>query len=287
MYHHYSQEDLRAYCRTSIESFEIWAKRLIHEQFSARYGQDYAQRQIAPDEYVFNSETRKHIASMLANNPGRFSKPVDTLFLDQIISVICNPKWYHSLFKDALDHAYPTGVETARAYLSRIIPVRNRLSHSNPISVRQAEQAICYSHDFIDGLKAYYKEKGEEQMWNVPRIIRITDSQGNTFENPSEKNGPQSSFWLSQKFYCGDTYSVSVEIDSSFDPTDYDIIWKKEYLTEIEECRNSTQFTIQFSTQDIQQGFSITCYVISHKSWHRFSFYDCSIALIMDVFPPL
>ena len=41
MYYNDSDEDLRAFCRNSIETLEIWARNLIHEKLSAKYGDNY------------------------------------------------------------------------------------------------------------------------------------------------------------------------------------------------------------------------------------------------------
>ena len=99
----------------------------------------------------------------------------------KIIYLLCTDKFYQLMFKDILIHSYPQGNNEAREFLGRLIPIRNKLSHSNPITIREAEKAICYSNDFIDGVKEYYKKEGKDRMYNVPTIIRIIDSLGNEF----------------------------------------------------------------------------------------------------------
>ena len=94
----------------------------------------------------------------------------------KIIYLLCTDKFYQLMFKDILIHSYPQGNNEAREFLGRLIPIRNKLSHSNPITIREAEKAICYSNDFIDGVKEYYKKEGKDRMYNVPTIIRIIDS---------------------------------------------------------------------------------------------------------------
>ena len=61
----------------------------------------------------------------------------------------------------------------AKTFLTRIIPIRNKLSHSNPISIREAERAICYSNDFVEGVKEYMKQEGKQNEYNVPKIYGI------------------------------------------------------------------------------------------------------------------
>lgn len=286
VYYAYTEEELRSICRHSIESLEMWARRLIHEKFIEKYGSTYVEYKTSFDNYLIKKEVREHIKGMLNKEPQRFHRAVDTLFFEHIIYFLCNPKFYCELFSEALKYAYPNGKEEVRTFLNRIIPIRNALSHSNPISVRQAEQAICYSHDFVEGLKAYYKAKGLEQMWNVPRIIRITDSLGNAYDNPTDDSSLGSIFKLDHEFRCGDTYSVNIDVDSSFSDMEYDIIWRNQCI-EKSEFNNKTHFTITFDESDIAQGHMIECRIKSHKPWHKYQFYDCQITLVFSVFPPL
>lgn len=286
MYHTYAEEELRSFCRQSIESLEMWARRLIHEKLSEKYGAEYANHKTSEENYLIKKEVRDHIQWMLEKEPGRFHRAVDTLFFEHIIYFLCNPAFYRDMFGEALKHAYPNGYNEARVFLERITPIRNALSHSNPISVRQAEQAICYSHDFVDGLKRYYKEKGVEQMWNVPRIIRVSDSFGNVFDNPVDTHGRQSIFNIPQEIYCGDTYSVSVEVDNSFSDSEYDITWQNQnsHKQEFDNCKN---FVITFDESDVTQVHIIECKVKSHKAWHKYQNHDCKVTLMFAVLPPV
>lgn len=286
MYHEYTQEELRAYCRSSIESLEIWARRLIHEKMTEKYGKDYVEKTLPSGDYLIKKDIREHISKMQTQNPGRFSRPVDTLFIDQIIYFLCKKEWYDSLFKEALDFAYPQGCDEAHEFLGRLVPIRNPLSHSNPISIRQVEQAICYSHDFVDGLKDYYKAKGEEQVWNVPRIIKIVDSLGNIFNNPSETHGQSSIFTIPTPLYCGDTYSVTIEVDPAFPPAEYDIIWRDKG-DEAKKFRNKTMYSIVFTEKDVAELHLIECKIVSNKTWHKYTYHDCIISLHLTVLPPL
>jgi len=286
MYYNCAEEELRAICRRSIESLEMWARRLIHERFTETYGTDYVNHKTSSENYLIKKEVRDHIQTMLQKDNVRFHRAVDTLFFEHIIYFLCNPSFYQNLFGDALKYTYPQGCNEARVFLERITPIRNALSHSNPISVRQAEQAICYSHDFVDGLKQYYKEKGAEQMWNVPRIIKLSDSLGNVYENSTDTHINESIFQPRQEVRCGDTYSVSIDVDSSFHESEYDIIWKNQNH-EIPEFFNKKRFVITFGEADVSLTHSITCIIKSHKSWHKYQYHDCRITLLFPVCPPL
>ena len=286
MFYTYTEEDLRSLCRQSIESLEMWVRRLIHEKLTEKYGANYVNHKTSEENYLIKREVRDHIQSMLQNNQGRFHRDVDTLFFEHIIYFLCNPDFYRDLFDKALKYAYPNGCNEARTFLTRITPIRNALSHSNPISIRQAEQAICYSHDFVEGLKQYYKEKGEEQMWNVPCIIRVTDSFGNVYNNSTDSNIQDSIFRPTQDVHYGDTYSVTVDIDSSFLETEYDIIWKNQNH-EVAEFKNSKHFVVTFGDTDVSESHTINCIIRSHKPWHKYQYHDCRITLMFPVYPPL
>ena len=286
MYHDYTQEELRAYSKACIESLEIWARHLIHKKMVEEYGLDYVNCKDNNGQPIIKTEVREHIAYIMRNEPERCKRPVDALYMDHIIYFLCHPNLYSKLFKDALDYIYPQGKEEAREFLKRLIPIRNPLSHSNAISIRQVEQAICYSHDFVDGLKEYFKDKGEERMWNVPRVIKITDSCGNTFDNPEDGRYGGSNFFIKQLFRPGDNYSIQVLIDPAFETNRYTIEWSVlgKYNVHFE---NDSKFSIKFSEEDISKMFTINCRIISKKTWHKYKTHDGEVSLILTVLPPI
>lgn len=285
MYHEYTQQELRQYCRNNIESLEIWARRLIHEKMVEEYGENYVSKQLKDGNYLVKSEIRKHIQGMMAKEPTRFHRSVDTLFIDHIIYFLCHPVWYKDLFKPALDYIYPQGKDEAREYLNRLVPIRNPLSHSNPITMHDVERAICYSHDFIDGLKRYYKDRGEEQVWNVPQIIKVTDSLGNVFDKIEQKVALGAVLRVNQQLSCGDTYSVEIEVDSSFDKSDYNIYWELKGVRK-DEFINQTKFTVNLTTKEVGTTCSIACCIVSKKDWHKYGSNDSKIRLSFTVLPP-
>ena len=286
MYHEYTQEELRAYCRSCIESLEIWARRLVHEKMVEKYGENYIEKTLPDGNFLIKKEIRDHISTMQAKNPARFSRPVDALFIEQIIYFLCKKEWYDSLFKEALDHAYPQGCDEAREFLNRLVLIRNPLSHSNPISIRQVEQAICYSHDFIDGLKEYYKSKGQEQVWNVPRIIRVIDSFGNVFENQRNGRYGGSNFNFTQPLRIGETYSIQVIPDSSFDESEYNLKWEIAWKHR-KEFDNAQKITYTFRLEDVSESLMIKCIITSNKVWHKYRTDDGEVCIYVTVLPPV
>ena len=90
MLYTYTEEELRSFCRQSIESLEMWARRLIHEKFTDKYGLNYVDYKLSEENYLIKREVRNHIQSMLRNSHGRFFREVDTLFFEHIIYFL----WY-------------------------------------------------------------------------------------------------------------------------------------------------------------------------------------------------
>lgn len=59
MYHNFTEEELRSYCRTCLESLEMWARRLIHEKMVEKYGPSYVDAKNENGDYIINSDTRR------------------------------------------------------------------------------------------------------------------------------------------------------------------------------------------------------------------------------------
>lgn len=286
MYHEYTQEQLRAYSRTYIETLETWARQLIHEKMKEEYGDNYIFIQLNDGNYLVKKEIREHVSRMLSSEPDRFNRPIDTLFFEHIIYFLSNEQWYNNLFREPLSYAYPQGAKEVRVFLERLTPIRNPLSHSTSITMHDVERAICYSHDFIEGLKKYYTEKGKEQVYNVPRIIKVSDSLGNVFDNIIEKDRLGLPIAVPQAFNCGDKYSVEVEIDSSFRPDEYTIKWSMARHTAV-ELGNSNKVTICFAPQDVSEQAYLSCTIIQNKDWHKFGDHDSKITLGFKILPPI
>ena len=181
MYHTFSEEEIRGYCRTNIEALEKWARFIINRELTKVYGDNYFNYE-QNGEPIIKHEVREKAETMIRKEPGRFKSKIDTLYLEEIIYILCKDNLYKAYFSKIFKGVYPNGCNEARTFLKRLIPIRNRLSHSTPISIRDAEQAICYSHDFIDGIKQYLESEGQGKVFNVPHAIRLNDSLGNEFE---------------------------------------------------------------------------------------------------------
>ena len=290
MLYSYTQEELRSICRNSIESFEVWARRIIHEKLTNTYGADYFDVDIGNNEKILNADHYKKYQHIKHSNPERCQRPVDAIFIEALIYILCKEKLYRTLFKDVLDYTYPEGREEVKEFLNRLIKPRNPLSHANPISIRQAEQILCYTNDFIDAVKQYYIRIGAEKMWNTPRFIKISDSLGNDFY-PPEEHTISATFFMknfieNHSFHVGDIYKIWVEVDSSFNDNEYEIKWRYNAdRTHKKGSDNEKEFSLIFTEQQIGSDAYIECTLIQKKAWHKHKGYEHKVDIRFQVLP--
>lgn len=277
-----TQDEINTLCRRSIEAFEYWARNLIHIKLSEVYGKDYLNAKWKKDEYLFSKDRRNRISSIIDDEPERFNRQADALFIEDIIYVLSKEYLYNSIFKEALKYIYPEGVKVCRHFLGRIIKPRNKLSHSNVISNREAEKLICYINDFIEGLKNYYKDKGVERMWNVPQVVRVRDSQGNDFYPVNNSLEIIDICGDNNPFYVNDTYKISIDIDPTFDREEYNILWKYKNK---QFGGNVNEITIQFEEEHVAEFNQFSCEILSNKTWHKYGSYDHRIFFTFKVYP--
>jgi hypothetical protein len=85
--------------------------------------------------------------------------------------------------------------------------------------------------DVIRELKSYYAGVGMTEQYNVPTVIRVSDSLGHVV-HLSMANRHAQGFGMvdysndpSAYLRCGDSISIEVDVDPAFDPSEYDIRW--------------------------------------------------------------
>ena len=287
--HKLSNNELRDYCRAAIESLEYWLRRLIDETLSQEFGSNYLKATNDNGDNILGREIRESITNRYQSNQERYSRLIDAAMLDDAIDIVCHPKLFSKYFKEPLSDAFPEGREEARTFLLRLTEPRNHLSHANPISIRQAEQVICYTHDVIDFLKSYYNRKNMGKEYNAPSIIRITDSFGLDKHSGQFKSRGAIHRFDDEKALLrpGDKLSIEVEIDPSYDTSEYTIKW--DYSNQSAENRpiNGPKCTIEFNTSHVTSNFVVTCTVTSNKEWHRFGRLDDQVRIHYKVLPPL
>ena len=123
-------------------------------------------------------------------------------------------------------------------------------------------------------------------MWNIPQIIRATDSKGNVYNYTNGDNEPALIFWVNQEFYVGEEYGISVEPDPSFPEESYTIRWEFS-SKELKRFRNKKQITLKFENSDVSESNHIVCLVISNKEWHKYKFYDQRTIWSIKIYPSI
>lgn len=284
------EEEKRSICKKEIENLENWLRRLVHESLSKEYVNNYLEYKDKNNKYLIKTEIRQRVKSLINKEPERFPRYIDAFFLPDLIYIICRNDLYNKFFKDPFLKAFPDGNNEARTFLTRLEDPRNALYHANPISNRQAEQVICYCHDIIESLKEYYFEMGTECEYNVPRIIKVTDSFGNTI-HLSEIDKLLINNWrldIDYKNYLrpGDTLGIEIEIDPSFNPSSYTIKWIIDHRT-INGYNNNTKISFDIEVKHVGSIFPVDCQIISNKIWHKHGICDDYIKIFYKVLPPL
>lgn len=290
--HNYSDAELRQICKEAIEALEFWLRRVIDITLEPIYGNDYinAKEQIN-NQYIIKKSIRESIQSRAASNTVRYPRVVDAMLLDDEIDIICHPNLYKNYFSEYFVNFFPLGNDHLRLYLRRIFEPRNNLAHANPISVRQAEQVICYSHDIIDSIKNRLKEKNMDQEYNAPTIIKITDSRGIVFHDSQIKRNSTGRGHVeltsnhSAHLRSGDTFSVEVEVDPSFPSENYSITWV--YPENVDIQISNSKITIKLTDQNVRVDFTIYCKVISSEAWHRCGDVDDAVGITYKVLPKI
>jgi hypothetical protein len=289
MFQKYSDEEIRGHCRQVLETLEYWLKQLIEEELSKAFGPNYFDATDKGGSPLISKKRTDEIKGRQKQEPTRFIRLVDAAFLDDIIALVCHQELYAPYFRKYFETNYPNGVNELRTVLNRLTDPRNRLSHTNPISTRQAEQVICYSHDIIDSIKNYYTTSKTHMDFNVPRIIRFKDSFGNQVHFNQNSDGQLGvNYKNDSKCYLrpGDTLEIEVEIDQSFERTEYTVKWKA--LKPIPNFGNVTKIQLLIEEKHVTEDFNIQCIVISNKSWHRlYQGYDDLLLLWYRILPPI
>ncbi len=283
--HSVPESELREHCRRAIEGLELWLRRLIDNKLSDAFGSNYIDATRADGSRVIRAELARDLTERVSREPNRFSRPIDAALLDEEISIICNPVLYEDHFKDALRGVFPQGHESARTFLQRLVPIRNALYHANPLSVHDAYRVLCYSMDVIEGLKTYYARTNMSQVFNVPTVVRVSDSLGHVVDRPSSiQNTIDYSRDDSVRLQCGDTLSIEVDVDPTFDPQSYEIEWQIANIGG--PMPRGRKFHWLLTDRYVSARLCIVCRVISKKTWHKLGSFDDQIDIGYRVLPP-
>lgn len=294
MFYNLKDAEIRNICRGKLESLEYWLRRLIDETLSVSYGDffnyiDENGRRLIKKDIVDSLDER------VQKEPSRYARKVDAIYLQDAINIICKPHLFKAHFRIPLNDAYPNGNIEARTFMNRLVDPRNRLSHANSISNRQAEQIICYSNDIIDSLKKYYNNQNMTNEYNVPLILKFLDSHGSTYFREQLYKRADGSVFLNLKdepstiLRPGDVLTLEVDIDPTFDTSEYQVHWRD---ISGQKTIYGPKGVFHVTPKHVGSRVSFRCMVTTNKEWHRINFgtgayADDDLEVVYKVLPPL
>lgn len=298
-------DEIRSVSKRQIELFEHWSRRLIDEHLKAGYGPDYLNAQKPNGEFLVKSEVRNLVQSRKQGDPGRFPRDIDAILLEDIKYFLTKEELYNAYFKPIVESFY-SGREEIRRIMDRLIPIRNKLYHDNHISIREAEQVLCYTNDFIDVLKEHYQLQGREREFNVPTFLSLSDSQGNRVfrKQPSyswevqntevdrladyRKHGFLDAICTSHR--SGEHYEIEFEVDESFLPNTYTVAWMLALNHTTVQRGEGTRITVNFTDEMVSYEPILYVELTTNRSWHRFASIGCDDKVevrLSKVLPPI
>jgi hypothetical protein len=281
--HLLTSNEVATSCRQRIETCELWLRRIVHDTLSKEFGQNYIEDAKVTGQAVFNTAIRKHVEGRVAKQPDSYARPVDTLQLDHLETVICKNDVYALFFKHFFSYSFPMGCQHVKLTLSRLIPIRNALSHANPITTHEAERVLCASSDIISSIAECYRLTGMNNEFNAPSFIRISDSLGNV-HIPQTTNG-QWHLTESNKLRPGEIIRIEAEVDTSFEPKDYVVTWRIGVAEDLTTIGSSLHLPLE--VKHVSEMLVIELSVLSTKSWHRHNFFDARMLVCYKVLPPI
>ncbi len=286
--HTLTEPELRNYCKEYIESLELWLRRIINEILIKSYGQDYYNYS-EDGVNLINKKIKDEIQFRIKDEPERYARPIDACLPESEIKIITNPNLYAKHFREIFKYNSPEGRDELLTFISRLIQPRNKLYHANPISIRESERVICYTNDIIDCIKIYYQENNMNNEFNVPLILKYSDSLGNVlyrnqFTEKTIVGYEGISFAENKSYYLrpGDRISIEVEVDPTFSKDEYTIRWTPM----AEGNEHNTRFIYEITMKDVGQSFTIACHIKSNKEWHRLFEDDDVLVVRFKVLPP-
>ncbi|MGB3381749.1 MAG: hypothetical protein WBA47_09210 [Rhodanobacter sp.] len=272
-------DELRSLCRHRIEALELWLRRLIHDKFSSAFGLDYFHYQVNGN-YIFRTEVRKHAETRVQQDPRRYSRPLDALLLDHLVDILCKEDLFTGHFREALRKAFPEGRQEARTFLTRLVEIRNPLSHANPISSHQALRVFCYADDVIESIQEHYAAMGAGDEFNAPNFVTFRDSAGNSV--PINKTREHLEL-TKTKFRVGDR--VRFEVDTDGIGGDCTVHWVVANIGR-GESGTGNSFTLELTPRHVNESFTVSASLISSKDWHRHGNFDAHLVVTYKVLPP-
>lgn len=284
-----NNNERREIARRHFESAEVWLRKIIDYFFLKKFGPDYFSHILPDGSSLIKNDIRKNVYDRRINEPTRFSRDIDATTFGEAIQIVTNPHKFNTIFKPALEAAYPNGAPEAKTFLEALKKIRDTIHHLGPCSARDLEKAVCYSNDFIDSAKTYFASIQMDRLYNVPKITHFVDSLGNEshMENVPHDVNARIIDWRRQgrgDLRPGDSLKVEIEVDQSFDRKNYTISWHLGRRGVIND--NSGSIFIEIEVGDVATQFEFRVTVTSRLDWHEFGLCDDSLSVIYRVLPP-
>lgn len=279
----FNETEIRKTAKETLEAFEHWSRRIINDKFVEKYGANYFDYKFENGENLIKSEILRTISDRMTENPNRFPRKIDAILMEDIAYFLCKDSFYDDFFKDILVNDF-SGKDEVRNRLRVLKDIRNKLYHGNPISYREAERAICYSHDFIDCYKVYYVQAGKEREYNVPFFVKIEDSLGRCGYRDETTVEKISLPFEKTKFRPGDEYKIWVEVDGSFPEDFYEITW---WMND-KKVATGKKFVFKPTVAMVASMQFVDCTLKTKREWHKYRSHDDSFhILIGEILPPI
>lgn len=282
-----SLDELRSKSRNNIESIEVWLRRILLKRVEVLNLKSYPDT-IVNGNNLYNSEIRNSVDSKFKIDPKRFQNPVNALFLPELIKIICKEDSFSIMFKDIFEEIFSLGALHLRLTLNKLIPIRNSLSHANPISLLDYYRTELTLYDITYCIKEYFKKMGVEKDYNAPTIIALSDSKGNNFSEDLIQRtsvGAGQCYPVDDKktLQIGEHLIVEAIIDPSFDKNDYTILWN---YPGAEITHNGNILVLDISGRHVNEHFGLSCTVTSKREeWHRMGNCDDIVYINYRVIP--
>ena len=272
----FGETEIRNSAKETLEALEHWSRRIINDKFVDKYGSDYFDYKFENVENLIKSEILRYITDRMTENPNRFPRKIDAILMEDISYFLCKDSFYNDLFREILENSF-SGQDEVRSRMKVLKDIRNKLYHGNPISYREAEQAICYSHDF-------YIKAGKEREYNVPFFVKVEDSLGRCGYRDETKTDKLTLPYDKTKFRPGDEYKIWVEVDGSFPEDFYEITW----WMDDKKVATGKEFVFKATIDMVASLKFVYCNLKTKRQWHKYrSFDDCFNIFIGEILPPI
>ena len=262
-------DEIRSESKRALETFELWSRKLINDEMTVKYGKDYFNITLEDGNSLIKQDIIRTINDRMKDDPNRFPRAIDAILIEDLAYFLCRDDFYLSMYKKVLEPSF-SGQAEIRNRIEILSKIRNRLNHGNPISKRDAQRVICYSYDFVDCYKEYYKRNGKEKDYNVPTFIKAEDSYGRCVyrsENDYQLDmfsSLNNTAKVDLRLRPGDVYEVWLEVDPSFPSDFYDIVW----FVHDKLVGKGPYYKYVVSIKDVSSPIFIHAELRTHREWH-------------------